>query len=108
MDKIKIKLNNSEWIMLAAIVLRASVDQNENKEEDKYTRVMMHELMRQIYAKLHNRMHSLKSKKVNGLSLTLPEAAAFNTAFAFGEAFLHPLALAIVTEVVGIIDQKLT
>lgn len=106
MDKIKMKLNQSEWLTLTSLVLKSCGDQK--GWPMKWLRVMNNELLRQVYMKLHNRMHSLKSKRVNSLSLSIPEAAAFIVYFSTHTDYYEGQALAIVTEMITIIDQKLT
>jgi disulfide bond formation protein DsbB len=107
MDKIKIKLNRDEWITLTALVLQASANKASFELLGKNLCAMNIHLIKDVYIKLHNRMHSLKPKKVNLLSLTVPEAAAFNVYFQSHFQF-SGLSLAIVTEITGLIDQKLT
>lgn len=99
MDKITLKLTNKDWLQLTGIVLALSTSSGDI--EDKYLRAMRHTLLRQVYIKLHNRMHSLKPN--NSLRLTIPEASALVQGLQeeSGNGLL-------VIEVISAIDRKLT
>jgi len=65
-------------------------------------KALMYPLLKQVYIKLHNKLHSLREAK-NRLSLTLPEASITATTLqALDE--IHYLQV----DIVGFIDQKLT
>ena len=100
MNKITLHLSREEWQNLAACLLTEST--HAAQFEDKYMRALMWPLLKQVYIKLHNRLHSLKEKK-NSLSLTLPEASVMATTLLelYSDHYL-------VVTIVGIIDQKLT
>lgn len=105
MEKISIKLTRKEWIGLTAIVLRES---NQVKLiEDRYFKAMLEPLLREVYKKLHNKLHSLKEAK-NALILSIPEAASFNLVFA-DEDYCAPdtYANAILTSIISQIDKRL-
>ena len=99
-DKITLKLTSKDWLQLTALVLAGSA--SAQKSDDKYMRAILHPTLRQVYIKLHNRMHSLKAAK-NSLNLTLPEAATLSLALQERDS-LDVLIVGIVNE----IDQKLT
>lgn len=99
MDKITLKLTSKEWIQLTGQVLAMSVDAE--RTQDKYMRSILHPLLKQVYVKLHNKMHSLRAK--NSLNLTVPEAATLGIALMESDSMA-----ALVIEVIGYIDQKLT
>lgn len=100
MDKITLKLTNKDWLQLTAIVLKASGAAE--YIPDKYLKAICANLLKAVYIKLHNKMHSLKPKN-NSLSLTLPEAA--NLAGTLGETDTVNV---LVVEIIGIIDRSLT
>ena len=100
MNKISLHLTRREWVELTGIVLTES--DSAMRIEDKYMKAILYYLLRQVYMKLHNKLHSLKEKK-NLLSLTLPEASVLNTALLELNSDNY-----LVIEITGIIDQKLT
>jgi len=105
MDSIKIKLTRKEWVGLTSLVLAES--SKLKVLEDRYFRALLEHLLRQVYMRLHNKLHSLKEAK-NALNLTISEAAAFNMVFA-DEEYEAPntYATAIITSITSQIDQKL-
>ena len=100
MTKITIHLTYSEWQMLASIVCSESIFASEI--EDKYMKAILYPLLKQVYVKLHNKLHSLTVKK-NTLSLTLPEASALGLALLESNNTSY-----LITQVTSLIDQKLT
>jgi hypothetical protein len=100
MNKITIHLTKSEWQNLAAWLLTEST--HAERIEDKYMKALLYPLLKQVYVKRHNRLHSLQHTK-NRLNLTLPEASVLATTLL--ESYSdHYLCVSIT----GIIDQKLT
>lgn len=97
MDKISLKLTSKDWMQLTAIVLKMC----NQPDGDKYERAMIGGLTRQVYIKLHNKLHSLKPK--NSLSLTVPEAAALG----IGLVEMDTLNI-VVVQALNLIDAKLT
>ena len=86
--------------MLASIVCSESIFASEI--EDKYMKAILYPLLKQVYVKLHNKLHSLTVKK-NTLSLTLPEASALGLALLESNNTSY-----LITQVTSLIDQKLT
>ncbi|MDO9255430.1 MAG: hypothetical protein Q7U54_07960 [Bacteroidales bacterium] len=100
MNKITLHLTKSEWQQLAATVLTESA--NSEHIEDKYMKAILSPLLKQVYVKLHNKLHSLDWAK-NRLNLTLPEASVLGSALLELNSNSY-----IITSITGIIDQKLT
>jgi len=100
MDKITLHLTRDEWQHLAAMVLAVST--SAWKIEDKYMKALLYPLLKQVYVKLHNKMHSLKLAK-NPLPLTLPEASVLNGALLELNSNSY-----LVVQITACIDQKLT
>ena len=100
MNKITLQLTKNEWQHLAAWLLTEST--HAEHINDKYMKALLYPLLKQVYIKLHNRLHSLRHDK-NRLNLTLPEASVLATTLMEGY-FDNYLAVSIT----GIIDQKLT
>ncbi|MFZ4545946.1 MAG: hypothetical protein ACOYN4_00845 [Bacteroidales bacterium] len=100
MNKITLHLSYSEWQMLAAIVCSESIFASEI--EDKYMKAILYPLLKQVYVKLHNKLHSLNVKK-NSLNLTLPEASALGLTLLESSVTSY-----LITHVTSLIDQKLT
>lgn len=98
MNKITIKLDGAEWVELTNMVLRDSTDM-EATTTDKYMRAILLTLLKQVYVKLHNKLHSLKAK--NNLTLTPAEAATLVLSL---EGRYDYMSISIT----GQIDQKLT
>jgi DNA-binding CsgD family transcriptional regulator len=99
-EKITISLTGDEWRMLTTCVLGES--ENAWKIQDKYMKALLYPLLRAVYIKLHNKLHSLKVSK-NTLNLSLPEASVLASAL----LELNSDNYLIVT-ITGYIDQKLT
>lgn len=76
MEKITIKLSNQEWQMLTSYIL-CNYSYVAGDFSLKYYNRMRHSLMKQVYIKLHNKLHSLKLKN-NNLNLTHPESCALS------------------------------
>ncbi len=108
MDKISIKLTRKEWTGLAALVLAESSKFKEmTHPDDRYYKALFEALLREVYIKLHNKLHSLREAK-NSLNLTISEGAAFNWIFADEDYHAsNPFAMAIITSITSQIDQKL-
>jgi hypothetical protein len=104
-NRISIKLTRKEWTGLTGLVLSESA--NMKNIDDRYYRALMEHLLRTVYVKLHNKLHSLKESK-NALSLNQSEAAAFNMVFA-DETYEapNPFAQAILTSIINQIDRSL-
>jgi len=100
MDKITLHLTKTEWQNMAAWLLTEST--HAAVIDDKYKRALVYPLLKQVYIKLHNRLHSLKERK-NTLSLTLPEASimAGKLLEFYSDHYLS-------VSITGLIDQKLT
>lgn len=99
-DKVTLHLSRAEWKALADTVLTES--SNVQHLEDKYIRALLYPLLKQVYVKLHNKLHSLKEVK-NALNLTLPEASVLGTALLELNTDNY-----LAVSIIGTIDQKLT
>jgi len=99
-DKIAISLTSDEWRMLTTHVLGES--ENAWKIQDKYMKALLYPLLRAVYIKLHNKLHSLKLSK-NTLNLTLPEASVLASALLELNSDNY-----LIVSITGYIDQKLT
>ena len=99
-DKIAINLTDSEWRMLTTHVLGES--EQAWKIQDKYMKALLYPLLRAVYIKLHNKLHSLKISK-NTLTLTLPEASVLSSALLELNSDNY-----LIVSITGYIDQKLT
>jgi len=100
MNKITLLLTKTEWQHLTVWLLTEST--HAERMDDKYMKALLFPLLKQVYVKLHNRLHSLKDAK-NRLTITLPEASVLATTLL--ECYSdHYLCVSII----GIIDQKLT
>lgn len=97
---IKITLNRQDWTQLTAIVLKETV--NAQGISDKYMRAILYPLLKQVYVKLHNKLHSLKSEK-NSITLSVPEASVLNSALLELDTENY-----LVIQIISIIDKKLT
>lgn len=99
-DKVTLELTRGEWQELTNKVNWEHTDAC--KIPNKYKRAIVLPLIKAVFVKLHNKLHSLKDNK-NKLNLTLPEASVLATAL-----------LKLGTEnyltvtIIGVIDQKLT
>jgi hypothetical protein len=98
--KIALHLSRHEWQQLTAIVLKESI--SAQRITDKYMRCLIYPMLKEVYKKLHNKLHSLKENR-NALNLTLPEASVLNTALLELDSENY-----LIIEIIGIIDQKLT
>lgn len=96
MNKIRLKIDKATWQLLTGLIL-----QFPDQSDDKYHKAIHSTLLKQIYIKLHNKLHSLN--KLNNLSLTYAEAAVL-------VIFLNKFddCNAEIINIIGIIDQKLT
>jgi len=99
-DKIALRLSRQEWQQLLAIVLKEAV--NAERIDDKYMRCLLYPLLKQVYMKLHNKLHSLKQVN-NRFNLTLPEASVLCTALLELNSDNY-----LIIQITGLIDQKLT
>ena len=99
-DKIALHLSRSEWQQFLAIVLKEAVAAEHI--EEKYMRCLLYPLLKQVYMKLHNKIHSLKPTN-NRLNLTLPEASVLNSALLELNSNNY-----LVISIINTIDQKLT
>lgn len=99
-DKIALHLSRQEWQQFLAIVLREAVAAE--RIEEKYMRCLLYPLLKQVYMKLHNKLHSLKPTN-NRINLTLPEASVLNTALLELSTDNY-----LVIQITSLIDQKLT
>ncbi len=99
-ERISLHLTNEEWRQLTALILDES--HTALNIADKYMRALLFPLLKQVYIKLHNKLHSLKISN-NTLTLTLPEASVLNTTLVElnSQAYL-------VVQIIAYIDQKLT
>ena len=105
MEKISIKLTRKEWTGLTALVLAES--SKLKSLEDRYYRALVEHLLKQTYIRLHNKLHSLNESK-NTLTITLPEAAAFNMVFADEDyQASNSFSNAIIVSITSHIDKKL-
>ena len=100
MANITLHLSRSEWQQLTALVLNES--SYAEKIEDKYMKALLYPMLKQVYIKLHNKLHSLNERK-NSLRLTLPEASVLGSALLDLESESY-----LVLQITGLIDQKLT
>ena len=100
MDKITLHLTRPEWQQLAAWMLTEST--HAEKIEDKYMRAILYPLLKAVYIKLHNKLHSLDLAK-NRLNLSLPEASVLATTLLEIDSNSY-----LVIQITGLIDQKLT
>ena len=100
MNKLTLLLTRSEWQQLAAWMLTEST--HAERIDDKYMRALLYPLLKQVYVKLHNKLHSLHQDK-NRLNLTLPEASVLATTLLEIDSNSY-----LVIQITGIIDQKLT
>ncbi|MEI6061723.1 MAG: hypothetical protein WCR72_13515 [Bacteroidota bacterium] len=100
MNKLTLLLTRTEWQQLAAWMLTEST--HAEKIDDKYMRALLYPLLKQVYVKLHNKLHSLQQAK-NRLNLTLPEASVLATTLLEIDSNSY-----LVIQITGIIDQKLT
>ena len=100
MNKISLHLTKTEWQHLAAWLLTEST--YAERIEDKYMKALLYPLLKQVYIKLHNKLHSLQQSK-NRLNLTHPEASVLATTLleSYSDNYLS-------VSITGIIDQKLT
>ena len=100
LPSIKLVLDRQDWTQLTALVLKETV--NAQNIGDKYMKAILHPLLKQIYVKLHNKLHSLKGER-NNLSLSLPEASVLNSALLELNTTNY-----LVISIINTIDQKLT
>lgn len=100
-----IPLSRLEWRMITNDVLIGCIDCKHKRignipYSERLEMYIHNELMRSVYIKLHNKLHSLKDK--NKLQLTIPEAAVFGL-WLQKSVFEHSFDIPIIK----IIDQKL-
>jgi len=79
MNRITIPLSRMEWQQLTSLLLALSEDCAPKlighlNYKDRYLLAMRNDLLKCVYIKLHNKLHSLKVDK-NILNITVPEAA---------------------------------
>ena len=98
--KISLHLSRPEWQQFLSIVLKEAVAAE--RIEEKYMRCLLYPLLKQVYMKLHNKLHSLKAEN-NLLTLTPPEASVLNTALLELNSENY-----LIIRIIGLIDQKLT
>lgn len=98
--KVSLHLSREEWQQFISIVLQEAVAAERIKE--KYMRCLLYPLLKQVYIKLHNKLHSLKISN-NLLTLTLPEASVLNSALLELDSNNY-----LVISIINTIDQKLT
>jgi hypothetical protein len=100
MEKITLKFTNKEWLQLTGIVFKVS--QDNDFTDDKYTKAIYSNLLKAVYIKLHNKMHSLKPKN-NNLIMSVPEAACLATALnGYGTVNV------LLVDIIGKVDRLLT
>ena len=98
--KVSMHLSRQEWQQFLGIVLKEAVAAE--RIEEKYMRCLLYPLLKQVYMKLHNKLHSLKPTN-NRINLTLPEASVLNTALLELNSDNY-----LIIQITGLIDQKLT
>lgn len=99
MDRIKINLNASEWQELTSILQSTTLEKG---SRIKYMEAIFYPLLKQVFIKLHNKLHSLKERK-NTLSLTLPEASVLGMSLLERNDNSY-----LIVQITSEIDQKLT
>lgn len=100
MNKITLHLSKTEWQQLTSVVLEQSGEVRNT--DDKYMKAILFNTLLQVYIKLHNKLHGLKSDN-NRLNLTYPEASVLAMTLLELKSDNY-----LVVSVTGIIDQKLT
>jgi len=100
MNKLTLHLSKSEWAQLTNTVLEQSSEVRDT--EDKYMKAILFHTLRQVYVKLHNKLHSLNAEN-NRLNLTYPEASVL--AMTLLELSTDNY---LIINITALIDQKLT
>lgn len=98
MNKVKLKLNRTDWQWLAGFVLAWKWELSECGREHHaiYTG-----LQKAVYVKLHNKLHSLNERR-NQLNLSFAEAALLSLLLQFSGTMDYRA-----TDIITTIDQKL-
>ena len=102
MEKVKLKLNGDEWRELAGLVLGICATRRDSRGSDKYMEAIFDPLLKQVYVKLHNKLHSLQERK-NVLTLSFPEAGVLGLLLGKVDSENY-----LIYEIVGVIDQKIS